>query len=283
MVAELGEALDGRAPAGRMAGLTGWVALSPGAIGLRLVLASAVIALLCVAAWHPGRGPGSPGGAPAVAIDAKAGFKPTMPAAPAAPPIPVALFDLAQPGIDPVHVTAGIEPRSGLREDVLSRGDVAAIEAPALRLTLTRGRDPGAPPTLFVLMARRAASGPSLDRPALAVVRTGPRGRIQTKFGAVETLEVTFGHPAPRTCLGFVTLEAGFRLDGWSCAPLGQPPEAQALACTIDALSFVDLADPATTAAFSATAPMPRSCPLTKVAEVSVPIASAGKRVRNKK
>jgi len=257
--------------------------LSPGALGLRLVLASAVIALLCVAAWQPGRGPGSPGGAPAVATEVKSGFRPSMPAAPAAPPIPVALFDLAQPGIDPVHVTAGIEPRSGLRADVLSRGDAAAIEAPALRLTLTRGRDAGAAPTLFVLMARRAASGPSLDRPALAVVRTGSRGRIQTKFGAVETLEVTFGHPAPRTCLGFVTLEAGFRLDGWSCAPLGQPPAAQALACTIDALSFVDLTDPETTAAFSATAPTPRSCPVTKVAEVSGPFASTGKRVRNKK
>ncbi|WP_267354583.1 MULTISPECIES: hypothetical protein [unclassified Methylobacterium] len=283
MVAGSGEALDGRAPAGPIEGLTGWVTLSPGALGVRLVLASAVIALLCVAAWRPGRGPGSPGGAAAVAIEVDGGFKPRMPAAPAAPPVPVALFDLAQPGIDPVHVTAGLEPHTGLREDVLSRGDVAAIEAPALRLTLTRGTNAGAAPTLFILMARRAASGPSLDRPALAVVRTGSRGRIQTKFGAVDTLEVTFGNPAPRTCLGFVTLEAGFRLDGWSCAPLGQPPEAQALACTIDALSFVDLADPETTAAFSAAASASRSCPVTKVAEVFVPITPAGKRGRNKK
>ncbi|MCJ2090703.1 hypothetical protein MKK88_32675 [Methylobacterium sp. E-005] len=250
---------------------------------MRLVLASAVIALLCVCAWRPGPGPGSPKQQPPAALALKPGFRPTIPDAAAPPPVPVALFDLAEPGIGPTRVTAGIDPRKGLREDVLSRGDVAAIEAPAFRVTLTRGKDAGAAPTLFVLMARRAASGPALDRPALAVVRTGSRGRIQTKFGPVDTLEVTFGSPVPRTCLGFVTREAGFRLDGWSCAPLGHPPDAQALACTLDALSLVDLADPETMAAFSTAAPASRSCPLTKVADVSGRIGSAAQRSRNKK
>jgi hypothetical protein len=281
-----GEAREGRGSAGLRAGLTGWMTLSPGALGRRLALASALIALLCVCAWRPGGTPGS-SAARSAALPLEPRFQPAAQAAPAPPPVPPpvppALFDLAEPGIDPVRVTAGIDPRTGLREDVLSRGDVATMEAPALRVTLTRGTGAGAAPTLFVLMARRAASGPALDRPALAVIKTGSRDQIRTKFGVVETLEITFGGPAPRTCLGFVTREAGFRLDGWSCAPLGHPPETLALACTLDALSLLDLADPEATAAFSAAHASPRSCPLTKVAEVSGRVGPGGQRSRNKK
>lgn len=274
-----GGTLTGRGAAGPM----GWATLSPGALGLRLVLASALIALLCVCAWRPSRRPDPSNAARPTALELTPGFRPTRPVAPASLPAPVALFALAEPGIDPVRVTAGIDPWTGLREDVLIRGDVAATDAPALRVTLTRGGGAGAAPALFVLMARRAASGPTLDRPALAVVRSGSRGRIQTKFGAVDTLEITFGNPAPRTCLGFVTRETGFRLDGWSCAPLGHPPGARALACTLDALNLVDLADSATTAAFSATAVPSAACPLTKVAEVSGRSGSSGQRSRYKK
>lgn len=279
MLAGSGEARDGRGSAGLM----GWMSLSPGALGLRLVLASALIALLCVCAWRPGRGPGPQADGRPTFRELTPGFRPAMPAAPAPAPVAAALFDLAEPGIDPVRVTAGIDPRTGLREDVLSGGDVAVIEAPALRVTLTRGRDAGPAPTLFVLMARRAAAGPALDRPALAVIRTGSRDQIQTKFGAVETLEITFGGATPRTCLGFVAREVGFRLDGWSCAPLGHPPDAQALACTLDALSLVDLTDAEATAAFSATAPSSRSCPVMKVAEVAGRVGPIGQRPRNKK
>ncbi|MCJ2070266.1 hypothetical protein MKK75_15905 [Methylobacterium sp. J-030] len=253
---------------------TNWVTLSPGALGRRLVVASALIALLCVCAWQPGGGQNASAAGPAARP-----LEPRyLPAVPAPPPVAAALFDLAEPGIDPLRVSAAIDPRTGLREDVLSRGEVAAVEAPALRVTLTRGGEPGAVPTLFVLMARRAASGP-----ALAVIKTGSRDHIRTKFGVVETLEITFGGPVPRTCLGFVSREVGFRLDGWLCAPLGQPPRAYALACTLDALSLLDLADPETTAAFSAAAPATRTCPVMKVAAVSGPIATAGKRSRNKK
>ncbi|MEL6060123.1 MULTISPECIES: hypothetical protein [unclassified Methylobacterium] len=260
-----------------------WVALSPGALGLRLVMASALIALLCVCAWRPGRGTGSRAGGLSAALELTTGFKPTAQIESVPAPVRAALFDLAEPGIDPVRVTAGIDPRTGLREDVLSRGNVAVTEAPALRVTLTRGREANAATSLFILMARRAAAGPAFDRPALAVIRTGSHGRIQTKFGAVDTLEITFGNPAPRTCLGFVTRDTGFRLDGWSCAPLGQPPAAEALACSLDALSLVDLADPETTAAFSTAAPASRSCPLTKVADASGRNGPAGQKSRNKK
>jgi len=254
------------------------VTLSPGALGLRLIAASALIALLCVCAWRPGGARVASKAGPSMPLPLASRFKPAMPPTPAPPLISPALFDIAEPGIDPVRVTAGIDPRTGLREDVLSRGDMAAVEAPALRVTLTRGGNAGAAPTLFVLMARRAASGH-----ALAVIKTGSRDQVRTKFGAVETLEITFGGSAPRTCLGFATREAQLRLDGWLCAPLGQAPAANALACTLDALSFSDLADPETTAAFSAASPASRACPYTRIADVTGPIGSAGKRSRNKK
>ena len=265
-------------------GLVERTALSLGALGLRLVLASAAIALLCVCAWRPGGGPAAtvPGMTLAVA-GAGLGFVPTMPAPPVPVALPAARFDVAELGLAPVRVSARIDPRSGLREDTLTRGDFDALKAPALRVTLTRGTDAGMAPTLFVLLARRAATGPTIDRPALSVLRTGSRGQVDTKFGAAETLEVTFGGPTPRTCAGFVTRSAAFRLDGWSCAPFGRPPEARALACTLDALSFVDLGDPETTVAF-AVASSGRSCPfVAKVAEASGGAGSIGKRSRNKK
>ena len=62
--------------------------------------------------------------------------------------------------------------------------------------------------------------------------------------------------PCPATgaaiCTGFVTLEARpVRVDGWLCAPLGQPPEPRALACALDGLALDGRADPATDAVFA--------------------------------
>jgi hypothetical protein len=235
--------------------LSSWRTWSPATLGLRMALASALIALLCVCAWRPGK--------PEIVSGQRieTPFVPSMMAVPAPPPVPAARLGLAEAGLDPVRVSARIDPRTGQREDTLNRGDLAAEEAPALRITLTRGASAGPAPTLFVLMARRAAGGPALDGPALSVMRTGARGQVATKFGPVETLEVTFGGAARRTCTGFVTRNAGtFRLDGWACAPLGHPPGPESLACTLDALSLVDLSDPETTAAFAVASE--RVCPL---------------------
>lgn len=150
---------------------------------------------------------------------------------------------LALEGADAVR----IEPAHGPGQDTIGRGDFSAIEAPHLRLTLMRAAMPPTP-SLFVTLARRAAEGLNLS-----VVRTGPRGRIETKFGPVETLEVTLAGRSRRICTGFTTLEAlPVRLDGWLCAPLGRPPEPRTLACTLDALSLDAGADPGTDAVFSA-------------------------------
>ncbi len=253
-------------------------------LGLRVALASSVIALLCVCALPPGRKPGSVPGAASALLGAEPAFVPATKAAPAPPPAPPARFGFAQPGPDPAHVAARIDRLTGLREDALTQGDVAAIEAPALRVTLTRGAVPDVAASLFVLMARRAAGGPAIDRPALSVLRTGSRGQIRTRFGVVETLELTFGGATLRTCTGFVTRDGAIRLDGWFCAPLGRPPEAQALACMLDALSFLDLADPETSAAFASAPQAPRTCPAPPPAsEVSNRTGSIPQRSRNKK
>ena len=255
--------------------LAGTAVLSPRALFVRLVLASALIGLLCVCARPPGRRVGDP--------PIPTPFVPSTPAAPAPRPVQAARFDVAEVGLDPVRVTSGIEPRTGLREDVLIRGDIASIEMPALRITLTRGAPVSAAPTLFVLMARRAAGGPAVDGPALSVLRTGIRGQILTKFGLVETLEVTFGGAVQRICKGFVTRDAAFRLDGWSCAPLGHPPEPQALACTLDALRLVDLADAEATEAFARTSTSARACPPMTVTEATGRTGSIARRARDKK
>ncbi|GJD57107.1 hypothetical protein [Methylobacterium dankookense] len=211
---------------------------------LRLAAASAAIAALSLLAHGSLRRASAPQPEPPAEVAATP-FVPSTPAAPAKPalaPLPGRLA-LADPdGLDPVRIEpARINPATGLREEVVARGAFDAIESPALRLTLTRDAGTAAPPSLFVTLARRAADGP-----ALAVIRTGARGRVATKFGTVETLEATLAGAARRICTGFVTLEAApARIDGWLCAPLGQPPEPRALACALDGLTLDGAEEPA--------------------------------------
>jgi len=251
--------------------------LSPLRVSVQLALAAAVItALSCYARTNV-----EPSGAARLATS----FVPLKPADQGPPLATVAQFGLAEPGSDPVRVASGrVDARTGQREDTLTRGDFDTMEAPMVRVTLTRGRSADLPSSLFVLMARRAAAGPEIGHSALSVLRTGPYSRIDTKFGAVELLEVTLGGASQRTCIGFVTREATSRLDGWLCAPLAQPPEAQTVACMIDALSLVDLADPDTTAAFSAAPRNSEACAFAKpTAEAASRTGSIGRRARIKK
>ena len=173
-------------------------------------------------------------------------------ALPVRPAVPVAVsgprFRLSDAeAIDPVRTEpARFNPATGLREDALSRGDFTAIEAPHLRLTITEGVGAEPNPSLFVAIARRAADGPGLS-----VTRTGKRGQVATKFGAMETLEATLVGAGTRICTGFSSLDAApVRIEGWLCAPLGQPPEPRALACALDGLGLDGPVDPATEAVF---------------------------------
>jgi hypothetical protein len=253
--------------------------LSAGRLGLRIALAAAIIAGLCLLARSPSTGP--------VAAVPDAPFVPVTRAAPAAPALPASRFGLAEPGLDAVQTAARIDPRTGQREDALTRGAFDAIETPALRVTLTRASSPGStlsdrPVSLFVLIARRAAGGPAADLPALAVLRTGTPSRVATKFGAVDTLEATIVGAQRRVCTGFVTREAAFRIDGWLCAPLGQPPETRTLVCLIDALTLDDPADPRTSAAFAVPA-NPGCGGGGRVADATGRTGSIGHRARSKK
>ncbi len=199
--------------------------------------------------------------AAAALIVALIGLAARMPTAPA--PVPVlnrtsevpaivgtAPLRLNEPGIDPVRIEPGrIDPKTGLREDVLGRGSFAAIEAPVLRLAVTRGIGAERAPGLFVLVARRAALAARGEWP-LSVSRVVPRGVVATRFGSAEIAEATLSGPSTRACTGFVLTQAGLRVDGFLCAPLGGAAEPTAVACTLDALDFDDQSDPTASALF---------------------------------
>lgn len=168
----------------------------------------------------------------------------------ARPAVPVSgpRFRLDDPdGLDPVRAEpARLDPSTGRREDTLTQGEFAVTDASYLRLTVTEGAASEPPRSLFVTIARRGADGLGLS-----VVKTGERGRIETKFGPVETLEATLDGAGNRVCTGFATSGAvPIRLDGWLCAPLGQPPEPRAIACTLDRLVLTGQAVPGVAAAF---------------------------------
>lgn len=203
----------------------------------RLACAAALIAGLSLLARETRPQAARPEGDAAAASDAPAPFvpsvslavRPAMPSAVAAP-----RFRLDDSGAGEPAGTEAVrhDPVSGRREETLALGAFPNIESPYLRLTVAEA-GPGDPAgRLFVTLARRAADGPGLS-----VIRTGERGRIETKFGAVETLEATFSGPLDRICTGFAgSAGALFRFDGWLCAPLGQAPEPRAVACALDGL-----------------------------------------------
>lgn len=203
--------------------------LSAIGLPLRAVAAALVVALIAIAVRMP------PSPAPAPVLNRTSEVPAIVGTAP---------LRLNEPGIDPVRVEPGrIDPKTGLREDVLGRGSFAAIEAPVLRLAVTRGIGAERAPGLFVLVARRAAMAARGELP-LSVSRVVPRGVVATRFGPAEIAEATLSGPLTRACTGFVLAQAGLRIDGFLCGPLGGAAEPKALACTLDALDFDDQSDP---------------------------------------
>jgi hypothetical protein len=127
--------------------------------------------------------------------------------------------------------SARVQP--GLREDTLTAGTFAAQEAPFLRLVAAEAAEPDGEGSLFVTLARRAA-----EAGGLSVARTGERGQLTTRFGALDTVDATLaGEEGRRACTAFRLGTAPLRLEGWLCAPLGQLPEPQAVACAVDRLT----------------------------------------------
>jgi hypothetical protein len=145
---------------------------------------------------------------------------------------------------------------AGLREDTLTAGAFAVQEAPFLRLVAVETAEPDGEGSLFVTLARRAA-----EAGGLSVARTGERGQIATRFGALDTVDATLADAEGRRACTAFRLNAALRLEGWLCAPLGQLPEPQAVACTVDRLGLLPGAQAAApVAAMMAQARM-ASCP----------------------
>ena len=213
--------------------------------------------------WPRGAGPGFPwlrlsvGCIAALAVlaysaqqqDAPAFHRPSVPvhrAVAGAPspvwtpvPRPLPIFGLDAPQVTslPFAFTAR-RNAAGAREDTLVFGAFDHDAAPHLRIILHRSLHPdGSEPSLFLDLARRASAAAGL-----AVVRSTPAEGLATKFGVMDTSEVTLSDNSERVCLAFrFDHEAiGFRIAGWACLAQGQVMDLQELACTLDRLSLVE-------------------------------------------
>ncbi|WP_279357492.1 hypothetical protein [Methylobacterium indicum] len=154
------------------------------------------------------------------------------------------------------EATGSARTQPGLREDTLTTGEFAVQEAPYLRLVATETAEPEGEGSLFVTLARRAA-----EAGGLSVVRTGERGQVSTRFGALDTVDATLADAeGKRGCTAF-RLGAALRLEGWLCAPLGQLPEPQAVACAVDRLAGLPGADLPAPVATMLAGPRMAACP----------------------
>ncbi|GJD65050.1 hypothetical protein [Methylobacterium frigidaeris] len=189
----------------------------------RTVGAAAVIALLSVLASE--RRLADP------PLADQAAFVPRYAAPAVAPPV---WSEVAADRYRLGEATGSARTQPGLREDTLTAGAFAVQEAPFLRLVAVETAEPDGEGSLFVTLARRAA-----EAGGLSVVRTGERGQLATRFGALDTVDATLADAEGRRACTAFRLGASLRLEGWFCAPLGQLPEPQALACTVERLSPV--------------------------------------------
>jgi len=152
---------------------------------------------------------------------------------------PIHLFTLEAPQLikaaanyDAIRSTVG----DG-REDNLSFGSAARIDALFMRVSVYRaGSEALDPAPFFVDLTRRAASV------GLSVAKTTPSQPMKTKFGEMETAEVKLStNDVPRSCLAFrrAILGESLRIAGWYCAPVGGFAGRAGLACLIDRLALL--------------------------------------------
>lgn len=192
----------------------------------RTLGAAAVIALLSVLASErrqsdPPLSDSSP--------SAGAAFVPRYAAPAVAPPV---WSDAAPDRYRLGEATGSARVQASLREDTLTVGTFGVQEAPYLRLVVTETAEPDGEGSLFVTLARRAA-----EAGGLSVARTGERARLATRFGALDTVDATLTDPEGRRACTAFRVTAALQIEGWLCAPLGQLPEPQAVACTVERLA----------------------------------------------
>lgn len=160
---------------------------------------------------------------------------------------PVALFGLETPELGK---RAGYEARRSQdgvrREDMLSFGDFGE-DKPFLSLKLQVNREGEAQtasaglsqPFVIALVRDSAARG-------LSVGRSGATIPVETKFGMVETADISLNDGnAGRACIGFRHLDGAAHLSfsGWWCGGEGRPAERAQLACMLDRIELLSAGD----------------------------------------
>jgi hypothetical protein len=152
---------------------------------------------------------------------------------------PIHLFALEAPELikamanyDAVRSTTG----DG-REDNLSFGSAARIDALFMRVSVYRlGSEANDPTPFFVDLSRRAAAV------GLAVVKTTPGEAMPTKFGDMEAVETKLRmNEVERNCLAFRRAVPGekLRVMGWYCVPAGSFAGRAGLSCLINRLALL--------------------------------------------
>lgn len=152
---------------------------------------------------------------------------------------PLAIYGIDAPALKSLPVALSARRNTaGAREDTLAFGWFDQDNETHLRIVLQRSTQPEPlDASLFLDLARRASGAAGL-----AVTRSTPPEGLATKFGPMETSEVTLSDAAERACLAFrfAHQEIGFRLVGWHCPAKGQAIDRKVLACTVDRLSLAE-------------------------------------------
>ncbi len=155
---------------------------------------------------------------------------------------PIAMFGLESPELD--RQTPAYESRrtqdGARREDTLVYGVFAEPRAHLLlRLSLDQNQDQLSQPFVIAMVRDAAARGMSVQRSGVAVP-------LQSRFGRVETADVTLSDgETSRACIAF-RREAGdlpLGLGGWWCGGQSRPADRQQLACMLDRLDLLSAAD----------------------------------------
>lgn len=158
-------------------------------------------------------------------------------------PRPVPMFGLESPELEnlPARIDAFQSADGRQRQDRL---DVGSFDEKSAHLHLRLQPDhegAGAAPRPFVIdLVREAASR------GLAVQRSGLATGLATRFGPVETADVTLaGEGESRACIAFRKPADGvpLALSGWWCGTSARPADRQQLTCLIDRIDLRSAGD----------------------------------------
>ena len=154
---------------------------------------------------------------------------------------PIPIFGLESPELD--RGSATLEARrsqdGSQREDVLGFSTFTEPKPHLLlRLSVEHDRDELSQPFIVALVRDAAAR-------AMSVQRSGRPTAIQTRFGPVETADVTLSDgEVSRACIAF-RMDSGalpLSLGGWWCGA-SKPADRQQLVCLIDRIDLLNAGD----------------------------------------